>query len=76
MTVQINSTLVRAKMGAKNMSVADLAAEMGVSRETIYNLLEGKPFATKTLAKMAEVLDVTPSNLISTSEVQVGVAQE
>ena len=71
MTVQINESVVRAKLGAKGMTISDLADQMGVSRETIYNLLEGKPFATKTLAKMSEVLDITPSRLISPEEARI-----
>ena len=71
MTVQLNSGLVRAIIGKKKMTIPDLAEETGVSRQTIYNLLNGKPFDMDTLGKLATALETTPSRLIDPQEAEV-----
>jgi len=61
MTVQINEAFVRAKLAQKQMTILELAAAMGVSNQTVHNLLNGSAFKAETLGKMADVLDTTPS---------------
>ena len=76
MTVKINARYVRTLLLAKGMTVTDLADATGVSRQTIYNIMGGKPFTNDTLGKMAEALGTTPSRLISTGEVAVQLQPE
>jgi len=71
MTVEINSGLVRSILGKKQMSIPDLAEQVGVSPQTIYNLLSGGGFRQDTLGKLAEVLETTPSRLIDPREAEV-----
>ena len=71
MSVQINSGLVRALLGKKNMRIVDLAEQVGVSEQSIYNILNGGGWRADTLGKLAEALDVTPSRLIDPREAEV-----
>lgn len=76
MTVKINSALVRALLDKKDMTIATLAQQVGVSEQSIYNLLAGGGFRPATLGKLADALDTTPSDLISSQPVirQVSLA--
>lgn len=71
MTLQVNESFVRGALGTKKMTMEDLAAQMGVSRQTIYNMLAGESFNTTHLKKLAEVLDTTPSRLLDPREAVV-----
>ena len=71
MGVRINSGLVRAILAKNDMTIGELADTVGVSPQTIHNLLNGGAFKTDTLGKLADVLDVTPSRLIDPREAEV-----
>lgn len=74
MTARINSSYVRALLGKKEMSIPDLANQVGVSEQTIYNLLAGGGWRSETIGKLADVLETTPSDLISNRAVHVTLA--
>lgn len=73
MTVEINSKLVRLLLEEKDMSIQDLAAAVGVSEQSIYNLLSGGGFKPATLGRMAVALGTTPSRLIDPEPAKVAV---
>lgn len=73
MTVKINSGLVRMILNEKNMSIPALAEQVGVSEQSIYNLLSGGGFRPDTLGKLATALEVTPSRLIDPEPAKVAL---
>jgi transcriptional regulator with XRE-family HTH domain len=59
------SDLIQQKMLKKGLTVQTLAKETGLSRPTIYNLLESKREATvSTLQAISRVLEIPLSKLI------------
>lgn len=71
MTVRINSNFVRTRLTQRDMTIGELAEAVGVSTQTIHNLLNGDGFRTETLGRLAEVLETTPSRLIDPREAEV-----
>jgi len=55
------NNMVYGMMLAKGVSINDLAKRSGVSRQTIYKIIKGKPFKTDTLKSICNVLDLTIS---------------
>lgn len=49
--------LIRAKLESRQMTVSDLARELGVSRVTIYNLFEGQ-FSRKLIQQVSEYFSI------------------
>jgi DNA-binding Xre family transcriptional regulator len=76
MSVQLNRKFVKSLLGSREMTYGDLAEATGVSRQTVYKMMTGKPFELATLARMAAALHVTPSELISTADVSIELKQE
>ncbi|MBK8772781.1 MAG: helix-turn-helix transcriptional regulator [Rhizobiales bacterium] len=76
MTVKINRTFVQTLLAARGMTSRDLARETGLGEATVYNIMAGKGFTSDTLGQIATALNVTPSALISTSEVEVSLSRE
>jgi transcriptional regulator with XRE-family HTH domain len=48
----------------KGLSVPALAERAGVTKQTIYNLEDGKSARVETLVALAEVLEARPSELL------------
>jgi DNA-binding Xre family transcriptional regulator len=71
MTVKINSGLVRTILAKNDMTIGELAAAVGVSHQTIHNLLNGGAFKTDTLGRLAAALETTPSRLIDPRDVEI-----
>lgn len=71
MAVRINRSFVKARLAQKDMTIGELADRVGVSTQTIHNLLNGAAFRTDTLGKLADALDATPSRLIDPREAEV-----
>jgi transcriptional regulator with XRE-family HTH domain len=55
-------------MGEKNLTQLDLAAQAGVDKNTVANLLRGESASTATLEKIARALGVDISELSLTAE--------
>lgn len=71
MSVRINSNFVRTRLAQRDMTIGELADLVGVSSQTIHNLLNGSAFKTETLGKLADALETTPSRLIDPREAEV-----
>ena len=57
---------MRSILGANNISVADLSTKIGISRQTYYNLMDGKsPITFDFILKFCEVTGVTLDFLLS-----------
>lgn len=64
MTVKINAKFVKQMLIAKDMDQQMLAQSSGISEQTIVRLLQGKPFTSDTLGKLANALECHPVDLI------------
>lgn len=62
--VQINAKFVRQMLLDKELDQRELAKISGVSEPTITRLLQGRPFTSDTLGKIADALDCNPVDLI------------
>lgn len=71
MSVRINSNFVRTRLAQRDMTIGQLADAVGVSSQTIHNLLNGAAFKTETLGRLADALDTTPSRLIDPRAAEV-----
>lgn len=60
-----NSSRLKFEIDSKKVSVAKLAEQSGISRQTIYDLIEGKESATLgTLTAIAKALNIPEKDLI------------
>jgi DNA-binding Xre family transcriptional regulator len=66
-TVKINAKFVRQMLIELEMDQQDLARKSGISEQTITRLLQGKPFTSDTLGKLAKALRCHPVDLIEGS---------
>lgn len=64
MTVRINRSVVKAMLGARDMTLRDLAQASDIGEATIYRVVNGAPFTSETLGKMAKALGCHPVDLI------------
>lgn len=71
MSVRINSNFVRTRLAQRDMTIGQLADAVGVSPQSIHNLLNGGGFRQDTLGKLADALDTTPSRLLDPREAEV-----
>lgn len=62
--VQINAKFVRQMLLDLEIDQRELAKMSGVSEPTITRLLQGKPFTSDTLVKLAKALECNPIDLI------------
>lgn len=67
MTVRINKGFVRAVLGARNMSLRDLADASDIGEATLYRIVNGAKFNSTTLEKLADALDCNPVDLLDVS---------
>lgn len=64
MTVRINAKFVRQILATKDIDQRTLAERSGVSEPTITRLMQGRPFNSETLGKLADALECHPVDLI------------
>lgn len=64
MSVRINRSVVKAMLGAREMSLRDLAKESGIGEATIYRIMKGSGFTSETLGTLADALGCSPVDLI------------
>lgn len=64
MSVRINAKFVRQKLLEKDLDQKGLAELTGMTEATVSRLLNGKPFTSATLEKLAKVLDCSPVDLV------------
>lgn len=64
MTVKLNSKFVKHLLMDRDMTARDLAALAGISEATMYRVLNGEPFNSVTLGKVAQALGCHPVDLI------------
>jgi DNA-binding Xre family transcriptional regulator len=64
MTVKVNKAYIKAMLGARDMSLRDLAKRSKVGEATIYRVVNGGAFTSDTLGKIADVLECSPVDLI------------
>lgn len=67
MSVKINKGFVKAKLGARDMSLRDLAEASNIGEATLYRIVNGSAFNSTTLEKLAEALDCNPLDLLDVS---------
>lgn len=65
MTVKINTKFVKQMLLERNMDQQGLAERSELSEITISRLMQGKPFTSETLGKMAKALGCHPIDLIN-----------
>jgi len=64
MTVRINAKFVKQMLLERDMDQQGLAGRSELSEITISRLMQGKPFTSETLGKIAKALDCHPIDLI------------
>jgi len=62
--VKINKRVVERLMFDKRMKQVDLIEKSGISKPTINRMMNGLPFDSETLGKLAKALDCSPIDLI------------
>lgn len=64
MTVKINAKFVKQMLLERDMDQRGLAVGSGLSEITISRLMQGRPFSSETLGKLAKALGCHPVDLI------------
>lgn len=64
MNVRLNKKVVKKMLIDLEIDQKDLAERSGLSAITISRLMQGSPFSSETLAKIAHALDCHPIDLI------------
>ena len=64
MSVKLNAKLIKKMLIDLEMDQKDLAARSGLSAITISRLMQGNPFSSETLGKIAKALECHPIDLI------------
>ena len=64
MSVKLNAKLIKKMLIDLEIDQKDLAARSGLSAITISRLMQGNPFSSETLGKVAKALDCHPIDLI------------
>jgi DNA-binding Xre family transcriptional regulator len=67
-TLRINSRFVKEMLHRQEMDQVALAQKAGISEPTMIRLMQGKPFASETLGRIAEALGCSPIDLLDVSE--------
>ncbi len=67
MSVKINRNFVKAMLGVRGLSLRDLAVLSELGEATMYRIINGAEFNSKTLGKLATALDVSPVDLLDVS---------
>lgn len=62
--VKINKRFVKHMLAEKDMSLRDLSQACDIGEATIYRVVNGGPFQSVTLGKLAEALQCSPVDLI------------
>lgn len=62
--VKLNARFVKTRLLDLEMSARDLAVAAGIGEATMYRILNGAPFESKTLGKVAAALGCHPVDLI------------
>lgn len=62
--VKINRKVVERLMFDKRMKQVELIKKSGISKPTIIRMLNGAPFDSETLGKLASALECSPVDLI------------
>lgn len=62
--VKINKKVVERLMFDKRMKQVELIRRSGISKPTIIRMLNGSPFDSETLGKLAKALECSPVDLI------------
>lgn len=65
MTVKINSRFVKTLLAEREETLRDVAARSDIGEATLYRILNGAEFNSRTLGKLAEALECAPADLIS-----------
>lgn len=63
--MRINTAKIYAVMAERNLSVTDMAAKAGISRQTLSTILPRKTCNTTTLGKIARALEIEAEQLIA-----------
>jgi len=66
--LKINSRFVKEMLFRTGMDQRTLAETAGISEPTMIRLMQGKPFTSETLGKLAEALECSPVDLLDVSE--------
>lgn len=62
--VRINRAFVRTVLGSRNMTLRDLAGQTDIGEATLYRVVNGAPFTSDTLGRLADALECSPVDLI------------
>jgi DNA-binding Xre family transcriptional regulator len=62
--VKINAKFIKTRLVELEMSARDLATAAGIGEATMYRILNGGPFESRTLGKVAAALGCNPVDLI------------
>ena len=63
---RIDGSKAREIMDNENLSVAEIARQMGVTRMTVYNLLKGDNTTLDVLSSFAAALNTNPLDILKT----------
>jgi len=62
----VNTALLRDKITRKQMTVAEVAAKMGIDKATLYRrIVDGQTFTIGEADKITEILGLSPAESIS-----------
>lgn len=64
MNTRLNAKFVKHILTDRDLTARDLARIAGISEATMYNMMAGDAFASRTLDKIAEALGCHPADLI------------
>lgn len=64
MNTRLNAKFVKHILTDRDMTARDLARIAGISEATMYNMMAGDAFTSRTLDKIAEALGCHPADLI------------
>lgn len=62
--VRLNGKFIKTRMAELGMSARDLAVTAGIGEATMYRIINGGPFESRTLGKVAVALECNPVDLI------------
>lgn len=62
--VKLNGKYIKTRLVELGMSARDLATAAGIGEATMYRIINGAPFESRTLGKVAAALGCNPVDLI------------
>jgi len=67
-TLRLDKRKIRIALINSDMTIPQIAQRMGVTRQTIYNALNGRNASLSTVSEIAAALGVDPISILKTEE--------